>query len=116
MVLGPEGVLSGLRPGGVIVDMTTSEPSLAMEIFGKAGLQGISTVDAPVSGGDVGAKNAALSIMVGGEAATVEALRPLFMCMGKNVNYMGPAGSGQHTKMVRAVRERALGVGDVLAA
>ena len=101
VVLGKEGILQGLKPGGIVVDMTTSEPSLAKEIYEEAARKGISTIDAPVSGGDVGAKNAALSIMVGGDSHAVEAVRPLLNCMGKNINHMGPAGSGQHTKMVR---------------
>ncbi len=78
---------------------TTSTPSLAQRIHAQAAAQGASTVDAPVSGGDIGAKNAALSFMIGGDAPTVEALRPLFDAMGKNVRYMGGAGKGQHTKM-----------------
>lgn len=65
VVLGPQGVLSGLKPGGIVVDMTTSEPSLAREIYEAAKAKGVHSIDAPVSGGDVGARNAALSIMVG---------------------------------------------------
>lgn len=65
VVLGPQGVLAGLKPGGIVVDMTTSEPSLAREIYEAAKAKGVHSVDAPVSGGDVGARNAALSIMVG---------------------------------------------------
>lgn len=114
VVLGPQGVLQGLKPGGVVVDMTTSEPSLAIEIYEQAKKKGVSTVDAPVSGGDVGAKNAALSIMVGGDKDTVEAVRPLFNCMGKNIKYMGPAGSGQHTKMVRTMAKGWMGLSVVV--
>jgi 3-hydroxyisobutyrate dehydrogenase len=98
--LGSKGVLTAARPGLALVDMTTSEPSLAREIHEAAKAKGVASLDAPVSGGDVGAKNAALSIMVGGEADVVEALRPLLECMGKAIVHQGPAGSGQHTKMV----------------
>ena len=101
--LGPNGALAGSRPGSVLVDMTTSEPSLAVEIFQAARAKGVAALDAPVSGGDVGAKNAILSIMIGGEAAVVEAIRPLFECMGKTIIHQGPAGAGQHTKMVNQI-------------
>jgi 3-hydroxyisobutyrate dehydrogenase len=101
--LGAEGALAGSRPGTVLVDMTTSEPSLAREIYDAAKSRGVASVDAPVSGGDVGARNAALSIMVGGDTETVEAIRPLFECMGKTIIHQGPAGAGQHTKMVNQI-------------
>jgi 3-hydroxyisobutyrate dehydrogenase len=83
--------------------MTTSEPSLAREIYEAAKGKGVASLDAPVSGGDVGARNAALSIMVGGEAEVVEAVRPLMACMGKTIVHQGPAGAGQHTKMVNQI-------------
>src|SRR5947207_858123 len=101
--LGKDGALAGIKPGGVLVDMTTSEPSLAREIAEAARAKGVASVDAPVSGGDVGAKNAALSIMVGGDKDVVEAVRPLLECMGKTIVHQGPAGAGQHTKMVNQV-------------
>src|SRR4051812_22303200 len=101
--LGPHGALAGSRKGSILVDMTTSEPSLAKEIAEAAGAKGVGALDAPVSGGDVGAKNAALSIMVGGDPEVVEAVRPLFECMGKTVVHQGPPGAGQHTKMVNQV-------------
>jgi 3-hydroxyisobutyrate dehydrogenase len=100
VVLGEAGILPAARAGTVIVDMTTSEPSLAREIYAAARDSGVDSVDAPVSGGDIGARNAALSIMVGGDAGTVERLRPLFELMGKTIVHQGPAGAGQHTKMV----------------
>jgi len=103
VVLGPEGVLSAARPGTVLVDMTTSEPSLAQEIHAKAEARGVESVDAPVSGGDVGARNAALSIMVGGDPATVERIRPLFELLGKTIVHQGPPGAGQHAKMVNQI-------------
>jgi 3-hydroxyisobutyrate dehydrogenase len=101
--LGPQGALGGSKAGNVLVDMTTSEPSLAREIFTAAKSRGVGSVDAPVSGGDVGAKEARLSIMVGGETEVVEAIRPLLECMGKTIVHQGPAGAGQHTKMVNQI-------------
>jgi 3-hydroxyisobutyrate dehydrogenase len=101
--LGADGALPGSRSGSVLVDMTTSEPSLAREIYQAAKAKGVGSVDAPVSGGDVGAKNATLSIMVGGDADVVEAVRPLLECMGKTIVHQGPAGAGQHTKMVNQI-------------
>jgi 3-hydroxyisobutyrate dehydrogenase len=101
--LGREGALAGSRPGSILVDMTTSEPSLAREIDAEARHKGIFSVDAPVSGGDVGARNATLSIMAGGDVEAVDAIRPLFECMGRTIIHQGPAGSGQHTKMVNQI-------------
>jgi 3-hydroxyisobutyrate dehydrogenase len=101
--LGPQGALAGSKPGNVLVDMTTSEPSLAREIYETAKAKGVHAVDAPVSGGDVGAKNAALSIMIGGDKEVSDALTPLFECMGKTILHQGPAGAGQHTKMVNQI-------------
>jgi 3-hydroxyisobutyrate dehydrogenase len=101
--LGPGGALAGSKPGTVLVDMTTSEPSLAVEIYEAAKAKGVHSVDAPVSGGDVGAKNAALSIMIGGDKDVVAAVQPLFECMGKTIVHQGAAGAGQHTKMVNQV-------------
>jgi 3-hydroxyisobutyrate dehydrogenase len=101
--LGPQGVVAGARPGTALVDMTTSEPSLAREIHAAAKAKGVAALDAPVSGGDVGARNAALSIMVGGDADTLEAVRPLLECMGKTIVHQGGPGAGQHTKMVNQI-------------
>jgi 3-hydroxyisobutyrate dehydrogenase len=101
--LGPDGALAGSRPGTVLVDMTTSDPSLAVEIYQAAKAKDIHALDAPVSGGDVGAKNAALSIMIGGDKNVVEAVSPLFACMGKTIVHQGGAGAGQHTKMVNQI-------------
>ena len=100
VILGPDGVLAGCEPGNLIVDMTTSEPSLAKEIAQLAGEQGVYSVDAPVSGGDVGAREARLSIMIGGERAAVQALMPCFQALGTTVVHQGGPGAGQHTKMV----------------
>ncbi len=99
-ILGEQGALAGCKKGNILVDMTTSEPSLAVEIAEAAARKGVQSVDAPVSGGDVGAKEARLSIMIGGDKETVEALQPCWEAMGKTIVYQGPAGSGQHTKMV----------------
>ena len=101
--LGPDGALAGAKSGAVLVDMTTSEPSLAVEIAEQAKAKSVGALDAPVSGGDVGAKNATLSIMVGGELAALDAVRPLLERMGKTIVHQGPAGAGQHTKAVNQV-------------
>jgi 3-hydroxyisobutyrate dehydrogenase len=101
--LGSNGALAGSKSGNILVDMTTSEPSLAVEIANEAKKKGVFALDAPVSGGDVGAKNAALSIMIGGESDVVEAVKPLFECMGKTIVHQGSPGSGQHTKMVNQI-------------
>src|SRR5215207_8370205 len=98
--LGSDGALAGSKPGVVLVDMTTSEPSLAKEIYEAAKAKGVAALDAPVSGGDVGAKNAALSIMIGGDKPVVDAVQPVFECMGKTIVHQGGPGAGQHTKMV----------------
>jgi 3-hydroxyisobutyrate dehydrogenase len=103
VTLGSEGTLAGSRPGSVLVDMTTSEPALAREIFDAAKAKGVHSVDAPVSGGDIGAREARLSIMIGGEKEVVESLEPLFQLMGKTIIHQGPAGAGQHTKMVNQI-------------
>jgi 3-hydroxyisobutyrate dehydrogenase len=98
--LGSDGALAGSKSGSILVDMTTSEPSLAVEIYDAAKTKGVHAVDAPVSGGDVGAKEARLSIMIGGDREVVEALQPCWEAMGKTIIHQGPAGAGQHTKMV----------------
>ena len=101
--LGPQGVLSGARPGSILADMTTTDPSLAKEIHAIADARGISSVDAPVSGGDVGAREARLSIMVGGDPGAFTALMPLFSAMGKTIVLQGGAGAGQHAKMCNQI-------------
>ena len=99
VILGEGGVVEGLNNGATIVDMTTSEPSLAKRIEETAKSKGATALDAPVSGGDVGARDASLAIMVGGDRKVFDAARPMFELMGSNIAYMGPAGAGQHTKM-----------------
>jgi 3-hydroxyisobutyrate dehydrogenase len=101
--LGARGALAGAAPGTVLVDMTSSEPQLAAEIADAAGAKGIEALDAPVSGGDAGARNATLSIMVGGDPATVERVRPLLEILGKTIIHQGPAGAGQHAKLVNQI-------------
>ena len=101
--LGDRGLLAGAAPGTILVDMTTSEPGLAVEIAAAAAAKGVYALDAPVTGGDVGAKNATLSIMVGGEPAAADTVAPLFGCMGKTVVRHGGPGAGQHAKLVNQI-------------
>jgi 3-hydroxyisobutyrate dehydrogenase len=103
VVLGEHGALSAAAPGTVLVDMTTSEPALAVEIAETAAWRGVHALDAPVSGGDIGARNATLSIMVGGPADVFETVRPYFEVMGSTIARQGDHGTGQHTKMVNQV-------------
>ena len=103
VILGPDGVLEGCSPGNIIVDMTTSEPSLAVEIAERAREKQVWAIDAPVSGGDVGARQGTLSIMIGGEKEAVEALGPCWEAMGKTIVHQGGPGAGQHTKMVNQI-------------
>lgn len=103
VMLGSDGALLGAKAGSILVDMTTSEPSLAREIYDAAQQKEVHSVDAPVSGGDIGAKEARLSIMVGGDKDVVDALAPCFEAMGKTIIYQGLAGAGQHTKMTNQI-------------
>ena len=102
-VLGPEGTLAGAKSGAILVDMTTSEPSLAAEIYEAAKKRGVESVDAPVSGGDIGAREARLAIMIGGDAEVVDALKPCWETLGKTIVRVGGPGAGQHTKMVNQI-------------
>lgn len=103
VILGEDGVVAGLKEGGIVVEMTTSRPALAARIAKAAEEKGAHSIDAPVSGGDIGARGAALSIMVGGEKPIFQKLLPLFSLMGRTIEYQGEAGSGQHTKMVNQI-------------
>lgn len=103
ITLGANGTLAAARAGKVLVDMTTSEPSLATEIYAAAKTKNVEAIDAPVSGGDVGAREARLSIMIGGDSPVVQALMPCWQAMGKTIVHQGPAGSGQHAKMVNQI-------------
>ena len=99
----PEGILACVRPGTVVVDMTTSSPTLAQTLYKLGKEKGIDVLDAPVSGGDKGAREGSLSIMVGGDEAPFEKVLPLLNCMGKTILRMGPAGFGQHTKAANQI-------------
>lgn len=101
--LGENGVLSQAKSGATVIDMTTSSPDLAVKIYQAAKDKGIASIDAPVSGGDIGAREARLSIMVGGDTDAFEKVKPLFEIMGKNIVLQGGAGAGQHTKMCNQV-------------
>ena len=113
---GEQGVFAGLQPDSIVVDMGTTPPSLTREISDRAISLSAHAVDAPVSGGDVGARNACLTVMAGGEEAIVDKLRPMFECMAKTVAWMGEAGNGQHTKMANqlAVAGTMIGVCEAL--
>jgi 3-hydroxyisobutyrate dehydrogenase len=101
--LEPGGILGHAKPSSMVIDMTTSSPDLAQKIYETAKEKKIDSLDAPVSGGDLGAKNATLSIMVGGKKEAFDSALPLFEVMGKNIVYQGKAGSGQHTKMANQI-------------
>jgi 3-hydroxyisobutyrate dehydrogenase len=103
VILGADGVLAGMKTGDTLVDMTTSSPDLAQTIYGEGAARGIKTLDAPVSGGDVGAREATLAIMVGGDQPVFDAVTPLFDILGKTISLMGAAGAGQHTKMTNQI-------------
>ena len=113
---GPDGILGAAKPGSLLLDMTTSSPALAVRIFEAAAARGCTALDAPVSGGDVGAREARLSIMVGGEREAFDAAATLFARMGQAA-YLGRAGSGQHTKMANqiAIASGMVGVCEALA-
>ncbi len=108
---GDDGIFEGLRKGGILVDMTTTEPSLAEERYSAARKSGASALDAPVSGGDIGARKGTLSIMAGGDRKTFDAVMPLLGLMGKNIVYQGGAGAGQHTKMCNQIMAASLMIG-----
>lgn len=98
LVTGPEGIVEGVQPGSLFIDMSTIAPAVAKEIYQLLQAKGVEALDAPVSGGQVGATAASLSIMVGGNAAAFERALPLFNAMGKNIVRIGEAGAGQMTK------------------
>lgn len=100
---GENGIINGIHENAIVVDMTTSEPTMAQKIYNKLKEKNAHSLDAPVSGGDTGAKNATLAIMTGGDKDIYDKILPLFEKMGKNIAYMGPAGSGQHTKMCNQI-------------
>ena len=103
VVLGEAGAFAGMKPGAVLIDHTTTSAAVARELHAVASVQGLGFLDAPVSGGQAGAENGALTIMDGGDQATFERARPAMACFGKTVMAMGPPGSGQLTKMVNQI-------------
>jgi 3-hydroxyisobutyrate dehydrogenase len=117
LFLGADGLVARATPGTVLIDMTTSSPSLAARIAEAGAAKGVSVLDAPVSGGDVGARNAKLSIMVGGDATTFERVKPVFAVMGENIVLQGGPGAGQHTKMANqiAIASNMMAVSESLA-
>ena len=100
---GEKGILANARPGTLVIDMTTTSPRLAQRIYTEAADRGLSALDAPVSGGDTGARAGTLAIMVGGDREAFDRAVPIFKAMGKSIRYMGVAGSGQHTKMANQI-------------
>jgi len=101
--LGNEGLIANATKGTYLIDMTTSTPTLAKRLYEEGLTKGIHVLDAPVSGGDIGAKEARLTIMVGGDKKSFDDLYPIFKTMGQNIVYQGEAGSGQHTKMCNQI-------------
>jgi len=100
---GENGIFSKIKPGTILVDMTTTEPSLSVDIYNKARNLACFAVDAPVSGGDIGARNAKLSIMVGGDKEIVDSIMPLLSLIGHQIVYEGGPGAGQHTKVCNQI-------------
>jgi 3-hydroxyisobutyrate dehydrogenase len=115
--LGADGLLAGAKPGTLLVDMTTSSPRLALRLAEVAAAKGCAALDAPVSGGEPGARNAALSIMVGGAAEDFARAEPVLARMGKAIRHMGGPGAGQHTKMANqiAIASAVMGVAEALS-
>ncbi|GAB6142883.1 NAD(P)-dependent oxidoreductase [Desulfocicer niacini] len=101
--MGDQGIFQTACPGTLTLDMTTSRPDLAVILYEEGQKKRVHCLDAPVTGGDIGAQNASLSIMVGGDASDFTMALPILECMGKNIHHQGPAGSGQHTKMVNQI-------------
>jgi 3-hydroxyisobutyrate dehydrogenase len=115
--LGPDGLVARANRGSILVDATTSSPTLAKRIAELAQTKGLSALDAPVSGGDVGAREAKLAIMIGGDQAAYDRVKPVIDLMGKNIARMGDAGAGQHTKLANqiAIASTMMGVCECLA-
>ncbi len=115
--LGENGLIENGKQGTYLIDMTTSTPTLAVKIAEEAKKKGMESLDAPVSGGDIGARDAKLTIMVGGSSEAFEAVRPIFDILGSNVVHQGPAGSGQHTKMCNqiAIASNMIGVTEAIS-
>lgn len=115
--LGENGLIENGKQGTYLIDMTTSTPTLAVKIAEEAKKRGMESLDAPVSGGDIGARDAKLTIMVGGSSEAFEAVRPIFEILGSNIVHQGPAGSGQHTKMCNqiAIASNMIGVTEAIS-
>ena len=114
---GEGGILSAMKAGGYVVDMTTSSPKLARRLYEAAKEREIASLDAPVSGGDIGARNASLVVMVGGDRGAFDAVKPIFEHLGRTIRYFGPAGSGQYAKMANqiAIASNMMGVCEAVA-
>ena len=114
---GEGGILSAMKAGSYIVDMTTSSPKLARRLYEAAKEREIASLDAPVSGGDIGARNASLVVMVGGDRGAFDAVKPIFELLGRTIRYFGPAGSGQYAKMANqiAIASNMMGVCEAVA-
>lgn len=114
---GEGGILSAMKAGGYVVDMTTSSPKLARRLYEAAREREIASLDAPVSGGDIGARNASLVVMVGGDRGVFDAVKPIFELLGRTIRYFGPAGSGQYAKMANqiAIASNMMGVCEAVA-
>jgi 3-hydroxyisobutyrate dehydrogenase len=113
--MGDDGILAGAHPGALVCDMSTSEPSLAIRIHQSGAARGVACLDAPVSGGDVGAREARLAIMVGGDKGAFDRALPLFQKMGETIALMGGPGAGQHTKVANQVAIAGTMIGTVEA-
>ena len=100
---GAGGIIENADAGTVLIDMTTTSPRLSQRIYEEAAKKGLPALDAPVSGGDVGAQKGTLAIMVGGDRAVFDRMQPVFAAMGTNIRYQGAAGNGQHTKMANQI-------------
>lgn len=100
---GKGGIIANAQPGTYLIDMTTTSPKLAVRIYEEAQEAGLHAMDAPVTGGDVGAREGTLTILAGGDRETFDACRPVLEAMGTNINYEGKAGNGQHTKMCNQI-------------
>lgn len=114
---GEGGILSAMKAGGYVVDMTTSSPKLARRLYEAAKEREIASLDAPVSGGDIGARNASLVVMVGGDRGAFDAVKTIFELLGRTIRYFGPAGSGQYAKMANqiAIASNMMGVCEAVA-
>lgn len=115
--MGKNGIIENVKKGSYIIDMTTSSPFLAKKIYEKARDKGVYAFDAPVSGGDIGAKEGTLSIMVGGDETAFDKILPVLEAMGTNIVFQGPAGAGQYTKMANqiAIASNMMGVCEAIA-